>query len=158
MPTLSSADACPCGSGKGYGDCCQPLHQGQPAANAEALMRSRYCAYSLGLVDYLQASTLPAQQQALDLQAMASWSHSSRWLGLQINSASPCPPGTDRAQVTFTAQWADADGQSHSHQECSDFLLRQGHWYFVDPNHRLKAGRNDPCPCSSGRKFKHCCA
>ena len=21
-----------------------------------------------------------------------------------------------------------------------------------------KIGRNDPCPCGSGRKFKHCCA
>jgi uncharacterized protein YecA (UPF0149 family) len=21
-----------------------------------------------------------------------------------------------------------------------------------------KAGRNDPCPCGSGKKFKHCCA
>lgn len=20
-----------------------------------------------------------------------------------------------------------------------------------------KAGRNDPCPCGSGRKYKHCC-
>ncbi len=21
----------------------------------------------------------------------------------------------------------------------------------------LKPGRNDPCPCGSGRKYKHCC-
>ncbi|WP_456686612.1 SEC-C metal-binding domain-containing protein [Bradyrhizobium sp. P5_C11_2] len=21
----------------------------------------------------------------------------------------------------------------------------------------IKVGRNDPCPCGSGEKFKHCC-
>jgi hypothetical protein len=25
------------------------------------------------------------------------------------------------------------------------------------PTSPLKVGRNDPCPCGSGRKFKHCC-
>jgi preprotein translocase subunit SecA len=26
------------------------------------------------------------------------------------------------------------------------------------PFHRgPKVGRNDPCPCGSGRKYKHCC-
>lgn len=24
--------------------------------------------------------------------------------------------------------------------------------------HRLKVGRNDPCPCGSGKKYKHCCS
>ena len=23
---------------------------------------------------------------------------------------------------------------------------------------RRRVGRNEPCPCGSGRKFKHCCA
>ena len=26
------------------------------------------------------------------------------------------------------------------------------------PNFGRKVGRNDPCPCGSGRKYKHCCA
>jgi uncharacterized protein YecA (UPF0149 family) len=25
------------------------------------------------------------------------------------------------------------------------------------PTRSTKAGRNDPCPCGSGKKFKHCC-
>ena len=31
----------------------------------------------------------------------------------------------------------------------------------MNPNYRRfwpKTGRNDPCPCGSGKKFKHCCA
>lgn len=25
------------------------------------------------------------------------------------------------------------------------------------PRHVAKIGRNDPCPCGSGKKFKRCC-
>ena len=56
---------CPCGSGKSYAACCGPLHAGAAIApTAEALMRSRYSAYGLGLEPYLLAtwhvSTRPA--------------------------------------------------------------------------------------------------
>src|SRR5690606_39678562 len=47
---------CPCQSGQAYADCCQSLHQGAPASSPEALMRSRYSAFVLGLEDYLQRS------------------------------------------------------------------------------------------------------
>jgi len=43
---------CPCGRGR-YADCCGPLHAGMPAADAEALMRSRYSAYALGFVLFM---------------------------------------------------------------------------------------------------------
>ena len=46
---------CPCGSGIALDDCCGKWHQGQPAPSAERLMRSRYSAYTLGLIDYLVA-------------------------------------------------------------------------------------------------------
>ncbi len=118
-------------------------------------MRSRYCAYTLGLIDYLVSTTLPAQQPGLDREAMGQWSRESRWLGLEVERADA--PRGDRAQVTFVAHWADPSGQQHGHRECSDFLQRAGRWYFLDPNHALKSGRNEPCPCGSGRKFKQCC-
>ncbi|HEY6611883.1 MAG TPA: YchJ family metal-binding protein, partial [Pseudomonas sp.] len=63
----------------------------------------------------------------------------------------------ERAQVTFTARWQDAAGEQ-AHRERSDFVRVAGRWYFVDPTVTLKAGRNDPCPCGSGLKFKKCCA
>lgn len=160
MPDPSSTpvpSACPCGTGKPYAACCQPLHQGAPALNAEQLMRSRYCAYALGLIDYLVTSTLPAQQASLDRLAMAQWSSASTWLGLDVEQATAADPHTHRAQVTFTAHWADPGGPRQSHRECSDFVNKRGHWYFVDPNHPLKAARNAPCPCASGKKFKQCC-
>jgi len=63
----------------------------------------------------------------------------------------------EHALVTFTARWHDQSGE-HAHQERSAFVQSSGKWYFIDPTVPLKAGRNDPCPCGSGAKFKKCCA
>lgn len=153
---LSSAP-CPCGDGRSYDQCCQPLHQGQPAAHAGRLMRSRYSAYVLGLIDYLVDTTLPAQRPQLDRAAMAQWSRDSQWLGLQVMQEDVNSGTAQRTQVTFAARWADPDGSEQRHLECSDFCRLGERWYFIDPNHPLSAGRNDPCPCGSGRKFKQCC-
>lgn len=63
---------CPCGSGDALGECCGRYHAGMAAPSAELLMRSRYSAYVLGLVDYLRATTLPAQQDELDVEGCAA--------------------------------------------------------------------------------------
>ncbi|ERI51073.1 YchJ family protein [Pseudomonas sp. NPDC077649] len=148
---------CPCGSGNPLGHCCGPYHAGTAAPSAELLMRSRYSAYVLGLVDYLVATTLPAQQSALDRAAMAAWSAQSTWLGLEVESSELFGGQPEHAQVCFVARWHDAQGE-HSHRERSAFVQVGGRWYFLDPSVPLKAGRNDPCPCRSGQKFKKCCA
>ena len=145
---------CPCGSGIALDDCCGKWHQGQPAPSAERLMRSRYSAYTLGLIDYLVATTLPAQQAALDRDSMRAWSLGSTWLGLEVEGSELIDT---HAFVTFTARWHDGDGE-HRHRERSAFVQQAGRWYFIDPTVPLKAGRNDPCPCGSGQKFKNCCA
>lgn len=145
---------CPCGSSIALDDCCGKWHQGQPAPSAEWLMRSRYSAYTLGLIDYLVATTLPAQQAALDRDSMRAWSLGSTWLGLEVEGSELIDT---HAFVTFTARWHDGDGE-HRHCERSAFVQQAGRWYFIDPTVPLKAGRNDPCPCGSGQKFKKCCA
>ena len=157
MTTCDPTAPCPCGDGNNYAACCRPLHQGQAAANAGRLMRSRYSAYVLGLIDYLVQTTLPAQQPQLEREAMAQWSSESKWLGLEVMQEAPASGQSARAQVTFRARWADADGREQSQLECSDFCRLGERWYFIDPNHPISAGRNDPCPCGSGRKFKQCC-
>ena len=79
---------CPCGSGDALGECCGRYHAGMAAPSAELLMRSRYSAYVLGLVDYLRATTLPTQQDELDVEGMRRWSLESTWLGLEVNESS----------------------------------------------------------------------
>ncbi|WP_144571545.1 YchJ family protein [Azomonas agilis] len=147
---------CPCGQPLLLTQCCGLLHAGQTAASAELLMRSRYTAYVLGNVDYLIRTTLPIQQSALDLEAIRTWSQTSQWLGLQVESVQKL--GEQHARISFRVNWMDAQGNSHQHAETSLFVhLAQG-WFFIDPSYPLKASRNDPCPCNSGQKFKKCCA
>ncbi len=153
---MSSA-ICPCGSGNLLDGCCGRYHAGQPAPCAEALMRSRYSAYVLGLVDYLLDTTLPAQKTALDRDAISQWSAQSTWLGLAVESAELIGGQPEHAFVTFSARWHDAEGE-HCHRERSAFVQHEGRWYFIDPTVSLKAGRNDACPCGSQQKFKKCCS
>lgn len=152
QPTL-----CPCGNPKLLADCCGRLHDGTAASSAGELMRSRYSAYTLGLIDYLVATTLPAQQAALDREGIGAWSQQSQWLGLSVEEERELPGNPPHAQVTFTARWRDAHGEQ-AHQEQSAFVQANGRWYFIDPTVPLKAGRNDPCPCGNGGKFKKCCS
>ena len=58
----------------------------------------------------------------------------------------------------------EVDGNAVSHKERSLFKKKENTWYFynaasLDPVKREgpKVGRNDPCPCGSGKKFKKCC-
>ncbi len=128
-------------------------------------MRSRYSAYALGLIDYLVATTLPAQQARLDRDGISAWSRQSTWLGLDVLRHTPLADG-HHAQVAFTAHWSDSAGR-HSHQELSAFVQvpdvqganthGAGRWYFLDPTVKLGTPRNDPCPCGLGQKFKKCC-
>ncbi|MGM0593842.1 MAG: YchJ family protein [Pseudomonadota bacterium] len=148
-----SPSSCPCGSAQAYAQCCGPLHRGAAAQTAEALMRSRYSAFVLGLSDYLlstwHAETRPAH---LDLTA-----DDTVWLGLQILATHQGEPGDSRGEVEFVARFQG--GQLH---ERSRFLNEGGQWFYVDgeirpPVAETKVGRNAPCPCGSGRKFKRCC-
>lgn len=151
-----STAICPCGSGNLLNTCCGHYHAGHAAPDAQTLMRSRYSAYVLGEIDYLSSTTLPAQQQGLDRDAITRWSAQSTWLGLEVESAQVIGGQPEHAFVTFVARWHDGSGE-HSHRERSAFVQRGERWYFIDPTVALGAGRNDPCPCESGQKFKKCC-
>lgn len=152
MPeATTSGAACHCGSGLAYSECCGPLHQGTPAAHPEALMRSRYSAFVLGLGDYLLQTWHPSTRPTeLKLEGSPQWS------SLQVLSA-----GTrgDAGQVHFRATYRSGKGWGYL-EEVSDFSKEAGRWYYRAGNPRegeLKPGRNDRCPCGSGRKYKACC-
>ena len=152
-----SVNRCPCGSGDTLIGCCGRYHSGTCAPSAEQLMRSRYSAYVLGNVEYLVATTLPVQQSSLNITEIRDWSLQSTWLGLEIENSELIGGQPEHARVTFVARWHDLTGE-HTHRERSAFVKHDGRWYFIDPNVRLAAARNDSCPCKSGQKFKNCCA
>lgn len=144
--------ACPCRSHLPYADCCQRYHQqNKPAPTPEALMRSRYSAFVLRLSDYLLASWHPDTRPAdLALEDSPPWA-SLQILGSEDNG--------NRGKVHFRALYRTADGWGYL-EEHSDFIRENDRWYYHsgDPHEGiLKPGRNEPCPCGSGKKFKVCC-
>ena len=135
---LPAAAPCPCGrtdrklTNKGqplaYAACCQPwhkgLHAGQPAPDAEALMRSRYSAFVLGLADYLRATWHPSTcPPDLALEPGV------KWLGLAVRGHH----ATDatHATVEFVAR-SRVGGQGLRLHEVSRFVREDGRWWYVD--------------------------
>ncbi|MEO5375957.1 MAG: YchJ family protein [Alphaproteobacteria bacterium] len=156
---------CPCGSGRDLDECCGPLIAGrQPALTAEALMRSRYTAYAVGAIDYLHDTLAPDRRGDFDRAETETWSRSSEWPGLDIQRVEAGTGEDETGVVEFTAHYR-RDGRDLSLHEISQFRREGGRWYYVDgrtgqqPIRRAspKVGRNDPCPCGSGKKYKKCC-
>jgi SEC-C motif domain protein len=156
--------SCPCGSTLPLDRCCGPLLDGEPAATAEALMRSRYTAHVLRRVDYLLATHDPATRGRVDRASVERWARDSEWLGLQIMSTTRGTPNDDDGIVEFRASYR-AGGVPSVHHERSRFRRHHQRWFYTDgdavkptPARRAaEAGRNDPCPCGSGKKYKRCC-
>ncbi len=166
-----SETTCPCRlraeDRKPYSDCCAPyLEAGKAAPTAEALMRARYSAFALGKIDFLLESLAPESRFDFDRKAVTHWSSQSQWLGLDILSAEQGQAGNKEGFVEFVAHFI-MDGEQRAHRERSLFRFEEGdgHWYFVEEANRKAApivkgaqpGRNDPCPCGSGKKYKKCC-
>jgi SEC-C motif-containing protein len=154
---------CPCGSGRTLDLCCGPYLSGTtPAPTAEALMRSRYSAFATGNIDYLQATLLPETAQDFNRAETEQWANSAEWTGLEVRSTSSGGPSDAEGFVEFVAHFK-MQGKSHVHHETGRFARQDGAWYYVDgnmgprPRTVAKIGRNDPCPCGSGKKYKKCC-
>jgi len=135
---------CPCGSGKMYTACCEPVIGGATASSAEALMRSRYSAYVLGHWHYLHTSWHP------DTRPSKVSPTSTDWLGLSIIHST-------EDTVEFIAGFRE-DGNIMALHETSHFAQKDGHWRYLDGKCNVSAaGRNSSCPCGSGLKTKRCC-
>ncbi|MDJ0841460.1 MAG: YchJ family protein [Acidobacteriota bacterium] len=157
---------CPCCSGKPYAECCEPFHLGRAhAPTAEALMRSRYSAFAKHEVGYLVTTVHPDARHDMDEDQIRNWSERSEWLNLQIVSTERGGPDDNDGTVEFIARYKDS-GQVQVYHEIGSFRREDDRWYFVDGERPKKkpvvretpkVGRNDPCTCGSGKKYKKCC-
>jgi SEC-C motif-containing protein len=154
---MPGAAACPCGSTRAYGDCCEPYLAGTAIApTAEALMRSRYTAFCQGRVDYLIATHHPTQRTPDERLSLSQTVQSTTWLGLTVLHTEAGQPEDDTGVVEFVAIYRDgAVGQLH---ERSRFRKQKGRWFYLegDPLPPLTPKRHEPCWCGSGKKFKQC--
>ena len=157
-------NSCPCGSGLDYAACCEPIITGKrPAETAEQLMRARYAAHVKAEIDFLFESTHPDHRQGYDHKGTRTWAENSEWHGLEIVETTDGGPKDEVGEVEFIARFRDKDG-IHSHHERGRFMRVKKRWLFVEgsmvksqPASVTKIGRNDPCVCGSGKKYKKCC-
>ena len=155
---------CPCTSGSRFADCCEPVISGErQSQTAEELMRARYSAFATGAIDFIVASTHSTTRAEIDIPYITDWSQNSTWRGLQIIETKSI--GDNKAYVSFEANFTQA-GKDQNHREKSLFEREHGEWRFVtgdelkNPTVRYATpptGRNEPCPCGSGKKYKKCC-
>ena len=158
---------CACGSGSPYAECCRPVIKGERRAEtAEALMRARYAAYVNVETDFILESTHPKHREGYDPEGTREWAEKSEWLGLEIVATKDGGKDDATGLVEFIARWKEK-GQDRMHHELAQFKKEEKEgWLFTDGNpvgrvpyvrNSPKIGRNDPCSCGSGIKYKKCC-
>jgi SEC-C motif domain protein len=150
-----------------FDECCGPYISGQKKApTAEALMRSRYVAYVLKNVDYIGLTQFHEKFEEFNKEETLQWAQSSEWKGMEIKSLQQGSSQDNEGVVEFVAHYQDkSSGADLKHHETSLFRKQNDEWKFISgrihgiqPLRRLteKLGRNDPCHCGSGKKFKKC--
>jgi SEC-C motif-containing protein len=152
---------CPCDSRKIFEECCGPYLEGKATPEtAEALMRSRYSAYvqkdHVYLLSTWHESSRPTEE-SLDMPTDFNWT------GLEILATEEGGSNDAKGTVEFVAHYHTPKISSTLHEK-SRFLREEDQWFYVDgdtipakPITSVKVGRNEPCPCGSGKKYKKCC-
>ena len=142
MAIQSSNMKCPCG-GTSFATCCAPFIAGEALPpTAEALMRSRYTAYSQRNEEYLRATWHPSTRPA---DALFADAEKVQWLGLEIKSAlrlrkrqAHLAETPDSDSVEFVARYK-IGGRAHRLHEVSRFLREPDpacdgapRWFYLD--------------------------
>lgn len=158
----SRGQLCPCGSGRMFEACCEPLLAGRErAATPEQLMRARFTAHVAHDFKFLHDTHRPTAGKPYVAEAGKPV---VKWTRLEVHKAESTP-NPEKAFVEFSAYGMEGD-QEKVLQEKAEFLRVGGVWLY-NREARLgpapyqasapKVGRNDPCPCGSGKKYKQCC-
>jgi SEC-C motif-containing protein len=141
MPTQPKTAGCPCG-GPSFAACCGPYIAGEAVPpTAEALMRSRYTAYTQRNEDYLRA-TWHASTRPPD--AIVAEDEKLQWLGLEVISTlrlrqrkANLSESPDNDTVEFVARYK-IGGRAHRLHEVSRFVREPGNqgaaprWFYLD--------------------------
>ena len=158
---MNDSKNCLCGQGLDYAHCCGVFHSGEKLpATAEALMRSRFTAYALHNAGYLSATWDAARcPETIDFSR-----EKAEWHRLEIIQTKKGGPKDSKGLVEFKAYFL-LDGEEHVMHEISRFIKTDGRWFYLDGTVKSIAkvglntnlGKNAPCICGSGKKYKRCC-
>ncbi len=160
---------CPCGSGLSLEACCGPYIDGdKPAPDAPALVRARYSAFALKRYDFLVESVHPDFRGEMTPESLAEGLDDVVWTGLEVGEhhkdVDLGKEGRfDTVELKATCMYK---GEPRDLEELSFFRWDGDRVYYVDGAAKKqeayrrpepKVGRNEPCPCGSGKKYKKCC-
>jgi len=170
MANPTQLDSCPCKSGLSAAECCLPFIQGKKKpVTAEELLRSRYTGFVVGNIDYILKTHHSKTAHEVKRDEIEEWSKQSEWQSLEVFQKEAGEAKDERGTIIFCAKFknkAKADAPLEEHWEQSFFEKENGEWKFLDARgvhqgtykrEAPKTGRNDPCSCGSGKKFKKCC-
>ncbi len=152
---------CLCGSQADYSSCCQPFHDNKNSPNsAECLMRSRFTAYAMRKTDYL-LKTWDASKRPEEIDFSKE---DVVWTKLEIVSIKKGGANDSKGLVEFKAYYM-MDNEEYVMKELSRFKKLAGQWMYLDGlvnsvvkvGEQTNQGKNAPCSCGSGKKFKRCC-
>lgn len=153
-------ELCLCGTERPYQECCQPYHCGDKyAPTALELMRSRYTAYAMHNAAYLLKTWDPRNRpDNIDFSK-----EEAKWQKLEIVSSKKGGVKDSKGLVEFKAYFS-IDGEQRVMTEISRFVKQKGHWLYLDGSvksiadpQQVNLGKNAPCSCGSGKKYKRCC-
>jgi len=155
---------CPCGSKQSFSTCCEVILQGAPPETAEALMRARYTALTVGDIKFLSDTLSDDIRAGFDEIETQKTSKNAQWKALDIREIIDGGVHDETGSIEYVARFR-LDGQSRIHHERSKFARENGRWLCVggqvnpksSPRQTVQVGRNDPCLCGSGKKYKKCC-
>lgn len=129
---MPDQNPCPCGSNRNFAQCCNRYISGGKAAPiAEALMRSRYTAYTLGNIDYIRATWAEQTRQTVKLADLEQRSKETEYLNLKIISKIGGTRKHTEGKVEFAAKFKSL-GKIQTHHEISNFIKQNNKWYYVD--------------------------
>jgi len=122
-------EQCPCGSSCLLDNCCKPYLDGIALApSPEALMRSRYTAFVLNNVDYLQKTMRGAPLKTFDTNNTLKWLSDVSWEGLTIINAKQKSPTL--GFVSFDARYWYQGKLMHICEK-SEFHFIDHQWFYI---------------------------
>lgn len=152
---------CLCGSDCTYALCCEPFHQKEKTATtAEVLMRSRFTAYA----DKNEAYLLETWEGAKRPENIDFSKEEAVWTKLEIVKTKKGGEKDNKGIVEFKAYYT-LENEPYVMNEISRFIKKSGRWFYLDGlvksvakvGQQVDQGKNAPCSCGSGKKFKRCC-
>lgn len=127
-------------------------------------MRSRYVAFTLGNLDHIERTNTEHAMESFNRVDMEASLPGTEWIGLDIIETDRGQEADETGSVKFSFRYRNG-GRELSQFELASFQRVDGEWRYDDsevnpkspPVRVFKVGRNDPCPCGSGKKYKKCC-